>query len=529
MAGSNLANRGFLTLVQTYLEGEAQFNARYADVMEMIYHELIDKEPYDAYEFSEISVREFTKAFLDCHVLFLRGRTFEPSVCGRSITGNARVTYWTAFNSVHRVATMLLPVGHRVSEIQDVLDRYHNKGPSSKNALIKNRSLFASDMMAHQRLAFMASVRMHSSRTTRPETWIGRRTMNENGYYLGDGMTTIMKDGDELGIRGNELFQHYDWAKIPGATIEYAKQVPRAGMEYDPTNFPHHISKADFVGSTSDGVYGVAAMIYDRPTVNITLKKSWFFFDDELICLGSNIETREGINDTQPVLTTLNQIIQDGAITAYDETKGLVEIQNGEVYLPNPTWVHHDNTGYIFLSNVTNVYMQGENRSNTDIDGNKVISNQVFSTWIDHGRAPQNLQYAYSVRPNITVGEIDAYINSSPVRRVQQNSNIHAVFHTKLNITGLVFFTPGNVSTPNGYVVSADNPSIVMIRESKNNMFITCSNPENKGIVLKIKLSKNVRGPGARFFVESGMTDVTFNLPSGRLAGSSITKLLKWQ
>ncbi|CAH1786922.1 unnamed protein product, partial [Owenia fusiformis] len=307
------------------------------------------------------------------------------------------------------------------------------------------------------------------------------------------------------------------------------KQVPQEGMENDPTNFPHHISEADFVGSTSDGVYGVAAMIYDRPTVNITLKKSWFFFDDELICLGSNIETREGINDTQPVLTTLNQIIQDGAITAYDETKGLVEIQNGEVYLPNPAWVHHDNTGYIFLNNVTNVYMQGENRSKTDVDRNKVISNQVFSTWIDHGRAPQNLQYAYSVRPNITVGEIDAYIKSNPIRRVHQNSNIHAVFHTKLNITGLVFFTPGNVSTPNGYVVSADNPSIVMIRETKNNMFITCSNPENKGIVLKIKLSKNVRGPGARFLGESGMTEVTFDLPSGRLAGSSITKSLTWQ
>ena len=73
----------------------------------------------------------------------------------------------------------------------------------------------SSDMMVHRRSRYMASVRMLSNRTIRPETWRAS-SYNPHGYYLGDGVLTIINHGREFGVKGAEIFQLYDWELIPG-------------------------------------------------------------------------------------------------------------------------------------------------------------------------------------------------------------------------------------------------------------------------------------------------------------------------
>ena len=46
-----------------------------------------------------------------------------------------------------------------------------------------------------------------------------------------------------------------------------------------------------FVGGVSDGEYGVSAMNLSHISLPLSAQKSWFFFDDEVVCLGSGIES----------------------------------------------------------------------------------------------------------------------------------------------------------------------------------------------------------------------------------------------
>ncbi|CAH1785682.1 unnamed protein product [Owenia fusiformis] len=404
MSASNLANRAFQGLFEMYHQNEKKFIERKTEVMELLGEEIVNKSSYQGegvgadycihvhnmhvglweapyynshlrlmiynggyggeylkrfaqiiilfqnttFQVGEIVLSEFFNMFLECHQYLCRGRTFEPTSVGRNIDDNQKVTFWAAYNSIYKVASALLQLGYRTKELDNAISRFLNHGPNEKTALVGNRALFASDMIVHHRIGYMASVRMFSSRTVRPETWIGRRTNNPNGYYTGDGFVSVLQNDNEFGKRYNEVFQYYDWEKIPGTTVLYSGNVPQEGMERVGTpNFLHHISNADFVGSASDGMYGAAAMVYDRPTVKFTMKKTWFFFDNEIVCMGSDISMRSGERfDTSNIITTLNQIVRYGPI-GYSTAKSLHQYVdwNTTSELVQTRWIHHANIG----------------------------------------------------------------------------------------------------------------------------------------------------------------------------------------
>ena len=50
-------------------------------------------------------------------------------------------------------------------------------------------------------------------------------------------------------------------------------------------------------------------MIYARPTVPLRAKKSWFFFNNYILALGSDITLPSAGASGEKVSTTLNQVI----------------------------------------------------------------------------------------------------------------------------------------------------------------------------------------------------------------------------
>ncbi|CAH1793895.1 unnamed protein product [Owenia fusiformis] len=579
MSASNLANRGFQALFETYYQSETIFRNRRNEVIQLLGEEIVNKTSYQGegigadycihahnihegiwegqytnshlrlmiynggygaeylkrfalihillhqttYQVDNLVLSEFINAFLECHQYLCRGQTFEPSVVGRNIDDNQRVTYWAAYDGLYKVAKLLLILDFRKAELENVISRYLNYGPTNgSTALVGNRALFASDMMAHHRQAYMASVRMFSSRTVRPETWVSaRRTQNANGYYTGDGFTTFLQDDHEFGSRYNEVFQHYDWEKIPGTTVIYRGQVPHEGMERvgDTPNFPHHISDANFVGSASDGMYGVAAMIYARPTVNITMKKSWFFFDNEIVCLGSDIFLRSS-SDTLPIITTLNQLVQDGNIAYKHSTESsLYANWNTTTNIQNAKWIHHDNMGYVF-----------PNEADASIDSHERTANgkrlNVTAMWIKHGLGP----YAYIVYPNVTIEQLDKHASGPSAQTLQQDSDGHVVYQKTVDIISMVVFNaPFSIKHPKYfYQISINNSCILMIQHGQVNdsLTITTSLPTQSTATIEIVFSGiNITGVDSVANTLTNTHSVFFHFSDDKsVAGKSQTK-----
>ncbi|KAK3895543.1 hypothetical protein Pcinc_000781 [Petrolisthes cinctipes] len=133
----------------------------------------------------------------------------------------------------------------------------------------------------------------------------------------GDGFLTVVVDGSELGSEGQEVFMVYDWAKVPGVTNLYTTDIPQSSLYRTSLSSPQYqtstywaercMNNAEFAGGVTDGVVGLASMDYNRPHVSLTALKSWFFFEDVIVVVGSRISLSEDDATGENVITTLAQ------------------------------------------------------------------------------------------------------------------------------------------------------------------------------------------------------------------------------
>ncbi|MEO7768176.1 MAG: polysaccharide lyase family 8 super-sandwich domain-containing protein, partial [Ferruginibacter sp.] len=194
-----------------------------------------------------------------------------------------------------------------------------------------------------------------------------------------------------------------DWQKIPGTTVVQRPELP-------PFKEIAKKGKSSFVGAVSDGNYGAAAFDFSSVHDPLTAHKSWFFFNDEYVCLG------EGINSIAefPVATTLNQCLLNNEVVA-KTNKSRQIIKKGEHRLTGASWIYHDGVGYIFPAptsvNLDNKLSTGNWRqiNHQDWATKDTIQRELFSLWLDHGIKPINAGYAYIVVPGIEAASIDSY------------------------------------------------------------------------------------------------------------------------
>ena len=147
--------------------------------------------------------------------------------------------------------------------------------------------------MTHHRPDYYASARMHSTRIANTDG-----PANSEGllsHHLADGCFVLMRSGREY----RDIYGVWDWQKIPGTTVRQEPELKGS---------PRRMGTTDFVGGVSDGDYGLAACDFERN--GLTAKKSWFFFDEGVVCLGAGISAAPG----GAVVTTLNQCNLDGDV-----------------------------------------------------------------------------------------------------------------------------------------------------------------------------------------------------------------------
>jgi hyaluronate lyase len=107
------------------------------------------------------------------------------------------------------------------------------------------------------------------------------------------------------------------------------------------------------------------------------------------------------------------------------------------------SWVHLEGNktgtdiGYYFPPETT-INFEKESRTGTykDINGyfysDKVYQKSYFKMFIDHGQNVSNQTYQYVLLPGKTVEETKEYVNQSPIKIIEKNSDkVQAVEDTK--------------------------------------------------------------------------------------------------
>ena len=285
----------------------------------------------------------------------------------------------------------------------------------------------------------------------------------------------------------------------------------------------------DFVGAVEDGQNGAVGFDFISPHDGTKAKKSWFFFDQSYVCLGTAIQGNRDL----AVVTTVDQVLKRSPVSIYQSEKTASELPEGKHKIHHLKWLYHGNVGYIFPDDVTiNVSNDIQTGRWSDITEQKNISSEpvseeVLKIWFDHGVNPRNGSYAYMVFPSVTEGTLKSiYESGTPYTILSNTKDLQAVKNTEEDEVQAVFYKSGNLSAANEFYLQMENSGIIMLQLKKGKVqFISLSDPTRKLKEIKFTLNGLYKVNSQEVIVkrdkESNSTQFTIQLPNGDFAGKS--------
>lgn len=384
------------------------------------------------------------------------------------------------------------------------------------------------DRAVHRTEDYLFALSMYSERIQNTEIM---NDENRFGWHQNNGMTYIYDEDKQY---TENYWNTVNPLRLPGTTVV---PVNIGTGKPDGSGFAQggdFCSKESWVGGTSIGNYGVSGMSFSGETQGIAGdapvsyapdlkgKKSWFMFDDEIVCLGAGITNK---NMELPVETTIenkklrkdgsNQLLVNGEKTEIPvkeaNVKELVErtADISGTSFEQVNWAHLEGnqsvgTGYYFPEENTEIQVR---RGQTTGSWKDVGTFEGESTenylemWVDHGQNPENASYSYVLLPETSAEETENYAQAPKVTILENSSEVQAVRHETLKITGINFWQEQGGSIDG---ITSDKAASVMLQETEQGTVkISVSDPtmKNKGniqltlekeIVDSIQLDENV-------------------------------------
>ena len=424
------------------------------------------------------------------------------------------------------IERVLISTDYRKKELEDIIKL--RKG-QAKPALSFAKFFWQTEHFVFQRPNFYTSVRMFSTRNQnmeQPYNGPGKTT-----HHRADGTNYLMLKGDEY----HNIWAVYDWQKISGTTIMQKPNLPS----------PNEIQKeglTNFVGAVTDGLYGAVAFDFKSPHDMLEAKKSWFFFDEEYVCLGTGIKPKKSL----PVVTTINQVLLRSEVSMLQDGQKKV-LPKGNRVVGNVKWVYQDKIGYIFPEPTTiNISNQTETGRWSDITDQKniskeLVSEEVFKLWFNHGdkinetdihgkrKLEQGTSYQYIVVPDISEQKLaETSANNRNIEILSNTSDLQGVKQSKLGIIQLAFYKAGEVEIGNGQKVKMDSQGMAMLKMEGNKVKeLTVADPSRNLSRILITLPSIYTKTGDGFISfpnnKDNNTMVIVDLPQGVYLGKSVT------
>ncbi|MEY3498598.1 MAG: hypothetical protein RL308_267 [Bacteroidota bacterium] len=355
------------------------------------------------------------------------------------------------------------------------------------NTLAGNSMFWRLDYMIHRNLNYMMSTRMTSTRTVSTES--DGASVGLYNYYSGAGVNYVTVTGSEY---DGSFFTNFNYRQFPGTTAEQdTGTLPIVAWGQGGTN------GNAFAGGVSNGTIGCSGMIWNKRKV--TAYKSWFFFPDETVALGSGVTETGG---TANVYTTLNQ-------TNFNATEGVSYEKGGVVTTTKtaanlnvvaPSWLYHGSIGYANLDTSTTQSFA----VNTN--------NSVVSMAVDHGLNPAAKKYSYAILPNASLAGMPNLVSglSGKIVIESNTAGIQAVTHTTLNSTQMVFSVAGNLTMSTGDKITVNAPCALILDRTAGKIYV--SNPRAESAGTSVLVS----------YLNGGVTTSnTIVFPTGNLSGST--------
>lgn len=336
---------------------------------------------------------------------------------------------------------------------------------------------------------------------------------NIYGLYASHGALLIANNETLLSV--HDVDNGWDWAKVPGTT---SIALDLADMDMGERRFfgkKHLAGGLTFKGTCPLG-NGVFGMNFGQPSYGLKLnardwrrnivfqfKKSFFFFENLIVGLGSHISAQNTNNKI--VQTTLFQDkLFDGVASSKIKVNGVDKTYSdtANAYTPNTPNVPYTtltdakgNFYYIPSNSKMNLNVHLKDQNSKTGDGRTDTRGRYATAWFDHSTSPNNAKYEYAVLiPTATYNSTLTVLataqesaNDKVYKVLKQDRQAHVVQFVKTPktwcaldyvVTGYVLFR-ANLNLPReGEIahVTAGNVLLV-VEKSDDYIFLSVSVP----------------------------------------------------
>ncbi|MGC0332641.1 hyaluronate lyase [Streptomyces sp. SAI-170] len=341
----------------------------------------------------------------------------------------------------------------------------------------------AMDRAVHRRPGWAAAVSMASQRITHYENGNGE---NLRGWHSGSGMLYWWGDTYGNGQYSDCFWPTVDPLRLPGTTVSRKTLADGEGGAWGAPR-----PDVRWVGGATDGTYAAVGQYLKGLSSTLLAKKSWFFLDDTVVCLGAGIHGRDGtgvetiIDNRNLGANGTHALTVDGA--AQPTTLGWAGTLTGA------RWAHLAGFGgYVLLGGAT-VKAVREARTGAWSDINtggttNPVTRRYLTLWLDHGTDPTWADYAYAILPGATSAQTAARAADTGRITVLANTNDQQGIRVPaLGYRGANFWLAGTVGD-----ITVTAPASVMVRESGGTATICVSGPLRDGAGIDLTWNRPV-------------------------------------
>lgn len=375
------------------------------------------------------------------------------------------------------------------------------------------------DRAIHRTDNWLFALSMFSERISNAEIMNGE---NLYGWHQGDGVTYLY--GKDTAYYNDNYWNTINPFRLPGTTT-VSKNIGN-GVK-DSSGFYQegdYTSKEAWVGGSELKGYGVNGMSLSGDcgtkttyAPNLRALKSYFMFDDEVVCLGtgindsgSNFITETTVENRKLNADASNQITLNGnKLELNPVSVNVAEIVKGDGLgtgiasmegsaVDNAKWIHvegnvaGDTVGFYFPKEsgqlkARKVASTG-NWGNINLNSSTDVVKNYFELWFDHGKNPQNAEYSYVMLPGKTVEEMKAYEKNPSIEILANTADVQAVRYKSKNVTGANFWQDKVVSVGG---ITCDKKASIIMKQTGDTLEIGVSDPTMKNLgTIEVEIDK---------------------------------------
>ncbi|MDC1107231.1 chondroitinase family polysaccharide lyase, partial [Prolixibacteraceae bacterium] len=284
----------------------------------------------------------------------------------------------------------------------------------------------------------------------------------------------------------------WDWARIPGTTTIH---LPIDSLQSKVNMLDKEAGKSEMLlsdeafcgGLNFEKKYGVWAMnLHQNPKYDASFKarKSVFFFDDKIVCLGSDIQTENGLYPTETTLFQTHLKSEDMPIELNKkEVDKFPFLWSNDVNGRRDTYLKDNVGNFFYVPYKYNVVVERKHQISRDQSSKYRTENNFASAVINHGNGPSDAAYEYVMLVQPTDSEVKHFIkamrydDSHPYIVQQNDREAHIVEDYTSNVKGYAFFVR-NRNVDDELVNVVDMPCLIMSKMDKKRLHLSLCDPD---------------------------------------------------